>query len=115
MLKLLIEQNELQIVDFPTIHELSTFSKKNNTYQAEKGKHDDLVMPLVLFGWLADQPFFKELTDIQTVLTIKELEEQQLNSLNGPLISIMNGVDEHKKIEKRGDDLWVPVENVYPY
>lgn len=115
MLKLLIEQNELEIVDLPTINELATFSKDKNTYKAEKGKHDDLVMPLVLFGWLSDQPFFKELTEIDTLSRIKEMQAQELEKLGGPLVLFTNGEDEYNQMEKRGDDIWVSVKNVYPY
>lgn len=114
MIKLLIEQNELIIRDLYTVNELSTFSKKKNSYEAEKGKNDDLVMCLVLFGWMSDQPFFKELTDIPTLLKIKEMQDQ-LNNVSGPLVIINNGVDEYNRPEKRGDDLWEPVRNVYPY
>ena len=46
ILKLLIEQNQLIINDFNTINELSTFSKKGASYEAEPNKHDDLVMCL---------------------------------------------------------------------
>ncbi len=67
MLKLLIEQEQLIINDFDTIQELSTFSRKGTSYEAESGKHDDLVMCLVLFGWLSDQRYFKEITDINTL------------------------------------------------
>jgi len=115
LIKLLIEQNELEIIDLPTISEFSTFSKKNNSYEAEKGKHDDLVMPLVLFGWLTDQPFFKELTEIQTVLSIKEHMEKEKESLTGPLIQSSEFLNRTEQFEKRGDDLWVTVDNVYPY
>lgn len=115
LIKLLIEQNELEIVDLPTISEFSTFSKKNNSYEAEKGKHDDLVMPLVLFGWLTDQPFFKELTEIQTVLSIREHMEREKESLTGPLIQSSEVLDKFPQVEKRGDDLWTTVDNVYPY
>src|SRR5208283_5301506 len=59
ILKLLIEQNQLIVNDFNTIEELSTFSLKGKGYEAEDGKHDDLVMGLVLFAWLTEQQYFK--------------------------------------------------------
>jgi len=74
-LKLLIEGNQLIINDLSTINELSTFSKKGNTYEAEPGKHDDLVMGLVLFAWLSDQLYFKELTAINTLANLREKNE----------------------------------------
>jgi hypothetical protein len=78
ILKLLVEQNQLVINDFNTIAELSRFSKKNKTYEAEPGCHDDLVMGLVLFAWLSDQAFFRELTDINTISKLRDRSAQQV-------------------------------------
>ncbi len=78
MLKLLIESDKLLINDRNTIYELSTFSKKNNTYEAEEGKHDDLVMCLVLFAWLSEQKYFKELTSINTLVNLREMNEERM-------------------------------------
>lgn len=61
-LKTLIEEGLLQIVDFNTMQELSCFVKVRNSYEAEKGKHDDLVMPLVSFAWLTTQTMFEDLS-----------------------------------------------------
>jgi len=79
ILKLLIEQNQLILQDYNTIQELSRFSKRGNSYEAESGHHDDLVMTLVLFAWLSDQRFFRELTDINTLAQLKEKTEEQLD------------------------------------
>ena len=84
MLKLLIEQNQLVINDFHTISELSTFSRKGNSFEAEEGTHDDLVMGLVLFGWLSDQGHFKEMTDINTLQKLREKNEEELESNLSP-------------------------------
>lgn len=78
MLKLLIEQDQLIVHDYHTINELSTFSRKGYSYEAESGCHDDLVMGLVLFGWLSDQAFFKDITDINTMLRLKQKSEEEL-------------------------------------
>lgn len=78
VLKLLAEQKQLQIVDFNTINELSTFSRKGASYEAESGCHDDLVMGLVLFAWLTTQAFFKEITDINTMMKLREKSDEQL-------------------------------------
>ena len=82
LMKLLIEQNQLIINDFNTIKELSTFSRKNSSYEAESGCHDDLVMCLVLFAWLSDQQYFKEYTNINTLMKLRDkTEEEVLNDL----------------------------------
>jgi len=78
ILKLLIEQNQLIINDFETINELSTFSRKGNSYEAESGKHDDTVMCLVIFSWLTDQAFFRDMTDINTMTRLREKSEEEL-------------------------------------
>ena len=78
MLKMLVEQDQLILNDFDTINELSTFSRKGNSYEAESGCHDDLVMGLVLFAWMTDQMFFKEITDINTVNALRQRNEEEL-------------------------------------
>jgi Terminase large subunit, T4likevirus-type, N-terminal/Terminase RNaseH-like domain len=82
ILKLLVEQNQLIINDFNTIEELSTFSRKGTSYEAEDGRHDDLVMCLVLFAWLSEQAFFKEYTNINTLMKLREkTDEDMMNEL----------------------------------
>lgn len=78
VLKLLIEQDQLIIHDFHTVQELSTFSKKASSWEAEPGCHDDLVMCLVLFAWLSNQKFFKELTDINTINQLRDMNDDQI-------------------------------------
>lgn len=78
MVKMLIEQDQLIVSDFQTIQELSTFSRKGVSYEAEPGCYDDMVMCLVLFGWLSDQGFFRDLTDINTLAKLKQRHEEDL-------------------------------------
>ena len=63
-LKSLIEGDKLIIQDFDVIAELSTFIAKGKSFEAESGATDDLVMCLVIFSWLANQRYFKELTNV---------------------------------------------------
>ena len=62
-LKDLVEDNKIIIEDFDIIEEMSNFINKKDSYQADEGYHDDLVMCLVLFSWLIRQPYFKDLTN----------------------------------------------------
>jgi len=80
MLKLLVEQQQLIINDHQTIFELSRFSKKGHSYEAETGCNDDLVMGLVLFAWMSDQQYFKDLTDINTLMKLREKTEEEMES-----------------------------------
>jgi hypothetical protein len=93
MLKMLMEQDQLIIQDFTTINELSTFSRKANSYEAESGCHDDTVMCLVLFGWLSDQPFFREMTDINTMSRLREKTDEELMEDILPFGFIEDGED----------------------
>jgi len=91
MLKMLIEQQQLVVNDFETIHELSTFSRKGKSYEAEPGKHDDLVMSLVHFAWMTNQPYFKELTDIHTLMKLKEKTDEEMEDELTPFGFVYNG------------------------
>lgn len=79
MLKLLIEQNQLRVHDFHTISELSTFSRDTKqSFGAEPGCHDDAVMALVLFAWLSKEPYFREMTDLNTLARLTEKSPEDL-------------------------------------
>ena len=107
MIKLLIEQNQLIVNDFETIREMSTFSQKGTSYEAEPGNHDDLMMCLVLFGWLSNQRFFKELTDINTVINLKEMNEEKVFSELVPFGIVddgQNDFEDPKPVTTRGND-----------
>lgn len=94
ILKMLIEQDQLRLRDFETLQELSRFSKKGNSYEAEPGSHDDLVMNLVLFAWLSDQAYFKDMTDINTLQKLREKTEEQIEEELLPFGFIDVGDDE---------------------
>lgn len=98
ILKLLVEQSQITIYDKETIAELSTFSRKGVSYQAEAGKHDDLVMCLVLFAWLSDQQYFTELTDIKTMEKLKEHSSEELNDQMAIFGYITDGQSDMEKI-----------------
>jgi hypothetical protein len=108
MLKLLVEQNQLIIQDQDTIEELSKFSKKNNSYEAEPGSTDDLTMCLVLFSWLTEQKFFKDLTDIHTLMKLKEKSEQQIENDILPFGFIVTGTEDEDFTGSR--DNWMIVD-----
>ena len=109
MLKLLIEQNQLIVNDHETISELSTFSKKGNSYEAESGKNDDLVMGLVLFGWLSDQQYFKDLTNIETLHILRDKTEQDIEQDLSAFGFIADGTDIMEDYEIANGDAWMNV------
>ena len=63
-LKTLIDNGKLQIYDGDIISEISTFIESKGSYAADDGYHDDLVMCLVLFGWLTSDQYFTEMNDV---------------------------------------------------
>jgi hypothetical protein len=77
-LKGLIEQEKLIIEDYDLVKELFSFVSKKNTYEAETGHHDDLVMTLVLFAWLTTQLYFKDLIGGNISLEMYGKEMKQL-------------------------------------
>ena len=99
-LKDLIEQDQLIIPDFNTIKELTTFALQNNTYQAEDGAHDDLAMTLVIFGWLVQQRYFKELTNMDIR---KKMWEEQMETLEQDMLPF-GIIDDGQEPESFKDD-----------
>jgi len=99
ILKLLIEQNQLLINDKQTISELSTFSRKGVSYEAEPGNHDDMVMGLVLFAWLSDQTYFKDITDINTLARLREKTDEEISAELLPFGFVEDGREEESIID----------------
>jgi hypothetical protein len=107
VLKLLCEQKQLQVVDFNTINELSTFSRKGVSYEAESGCHDDLVMGLVLFAWLTTQAFFKEITDINTMMRLREKTDEQIMDELLPFGFTYDDIEQTEEVQIPPRDAWL--------
>ena len=99
MLKLLVEQRQLILNDHQTIYELSRFSRKGTSYEAESGCNDDLVMGLVLFAWMTDQQYFKDLTDINTLMKLRDKTDEDLENDLLPFGFIDTGHSEEDDID----------------
>ena len=78
VLKSLIEEDKLIVEDMETVGELITFIAKKQSFEADDGHNDDLVMCLVLFSWLSRQDYFKDLTNVDTRTAIYEDEIARL-------------------------------------
>jgi hypothetical protein len=63
ILKRLVEENKILLNDDRIIAELMSFVSKSNTYKADDGQTDDLVMSLVFFAWLTRQEYFADLIE----------------------------------------------------
>ena len=102
ILKNLIEDSKLLIEDYSVIDELCSFVAKGDSFEAEEGHHDDLVMTLVLFSWLTTHDYFKSITgsDIRKDLyesKIKLLEEEMT-----PFGFIETGLEENTFTDDMG-------------
>lgn len=106
VLKNMIEQDKLMLEDYDILTELMSFVSKAQTYAAEDGHTDDLVMSLVLFAWLSRQPYFKELTNLDTRLALYKNEIKQLEDDLAPFGFISSYEDEDMKTFSDGKDLW---------
>ena len=107
-LKTMIESDKLLIHDVDIITELSTFVQKRNSYEAEEGYHDDLVMCLVIFGWVSNQEYFKELTNSDIRKKLEKEREQEIMEATLPPGFVVNGEEEESFTDSDGT-VWFTV------
>jgi hypothetical protein len=103
VLKSLIEEDKLLIEDVDTINELITFIARKNSFEADDGHTDDLVMSLVLFAWMTRQDYFKSMTDAD-VRT--QIYEEKIRDIENELMPFGFIVDEVDESEWDGEDRW---------
>jgi hypothetical protein len=99
--KSLIESDQYIVNDFDTIKEFTTFVRHLNTYQAEEGYTDDTCMTIVLFSWLINNQYFKDMLENQDIRK-KLLEGTHLKHLEESLVPfghIDTGLDQPHIIE----------------
>ena len=101
-LKEMIETDKLIIPDFDTIAELTTFASKHNSYEAEEGSHDDLAMTLVIFAWLVQQRYFKDMRDLDLRQKMYEDYEKQFEQDMLPFGIIDDGREEETYTDSSG-------------
>jgi len=109
--KSMVEEKKLIITDADTIAEISTFIERKNSYSADEGYHDDLVMPLVLFSWLTTNSYFKELTNINIRKELYEARIKMIEEEITPFGFINNGEEENQLVDVSGQ-VW-QVENYH--
>ena len=104
-LKTLLEDDKILVKDYEIISELTTFSQKHNSFEAEEGCNDDLAMCLVIFAWLVAQEYFKEMTDNDIRKRLYEEQRNQIEQDMAPFGFIQDGLDESSFVDSSGD-LW---------
>jgi len=102
-LKTLIEDDKVLTCDYEIISELTTFSQKHNSFEAEEGCNDDLAMCLVIFAWLVAQDYFKEMTDNDVRKRIYEEQKNQIEQDMAPFGFIADGFEEETFVDSEGD------------
>jgi len=103
-LKTLIEGNKLVINDFDTVSELTTFVAQKNSFAAESGSNDDMVMGLVMFAWTTTQKYFREIVshDIRKQIQLETMN--QVDEITPPTLMSEDAVRHDFMLE--GGDVW---------
>ena len=106
-LKALLEDDKLLIPDYDIISELTTFVSKADSFSAEEGANDDLAMTLVLFAWLVDQQYFKELSSQNIRDNLYKNQLSELDDLTTPFGIIDNGLNQEEyEVDSEGT-VWI--------
>jgi len=110
-LKQLVETDKMILNDFDIIVELSNFVAKGSSYEGDEGATDDLVMCLVLFAWLTNQQFFKELTDDDIRRRLYQSQQKMIEEDMAPFGFMDDGVnyvDQNMPFVDEDGDYWTP-------
>ena len=92
-LKQIVEDDKLIFNDYDIINELTTFIQKKQSFEADEGFHDDLVMCMVIFAWLVQQDYFKEMTDNDIRQRIYDEQKNQIEQDMSPFGFITTGLE----------------------
>ena len=104
ILKRLIEEDKILLNDERIIAELMAFVSRSNTYKAEEGQTDDLVMSLVFFAWLTRQDYFADLLEQAKFNYEEAMKPEDDNILFIP--NQKNDDDENEFVQ--GGVVWYP-------
>ena len=102
-LKTIIETDKLLFSDYNILSELTTFIQKNNSFEAEEGCNDDLAMCLVIYAWLVQQDYFKELTDQDVRKRLYDEQKNQIEQDMSPFGFISDGLEDDSFVDAEGD------------
>ena len=102
-LKTLIEEDKVIFNDYEIISELTTFISKHNSFEAEEGCNDDLAMCLVIYAWLVQMDYFKELTDQDVRKRLYEEQKNQIEQDMAPFGFLNDGLDDSSFVDGEGD------------
>jgi len=98
-LKTIIESDKLIFNDYEILSELTTFIQKHNSFEAEEGCNDDLAMCLVIYAWLVQCDYFKELTDQDVRKRLYEEQKNQIEQDMAPFGFMDDGMSDESVFE----------------
>ena len=103
-LRSLVEADKLVLQDFNTYSELTTFIAQKNSWSAETGANDDLVMCLVMFAWVTTQKYFREIVnhDIRKQMQLENMN--QIDEITPPEMMVEDGLSHGFSV--MGGDVW---------
>jgi len=107
-LKTLIESDKIIVPDFEIIQELSTFVRRGSGWAGEEGTNDDLVMCLVIFSWLSNQRYFKELTDQDVRARLYAEQAHAIEQDMAPFGFMDDGLEDDSFVDDKGEK-WTPI------
>ena len=101
----IMEEKKLYIRDTDTIQEFATFVSKGQSWQADGGCHDDMVMNCVMFAWFVSTPLFKDMSsaDLKSMLYAEKQKEIEDDIVP---IGIMDGKNYEEESFIEGGDRW---------
>ena len=102
-LKALIEADKIIFKDYEIISELTTFIQKHNSFEAEEGCNDDLAMCLVIYAWLVQNDYFKELTDQDVRKKLYDEQKNQIEQDMAPFGFMDDGMNNESFVDGDGD------------
>ena len=105
-LKSFIEMDKLINPDYDILDELINFVSVRNSFEADAGHHDDMVMCLVLFAWMTTQKYFQETFDRDVR---KQLYEQEMKNIEEdvmPFGFINDGLDSNEGMVDNEGNMW---------
>ena len=109
-IKAIIESDKLVINDFNIVGEMSTYTRKNQSWQAEEGCNDDYMTCLVILGWVANQRYFKEMTDRNIRAEMYREQEKLIEQDMAPFGFVDDGTpEEEKPFSDEYGTVWHPV------
>ena len=104
-LKQMVEADKLIFNDFTIINELTTFVEKRDSFSAEDGCNDDLVMCMVIYAWAVAQDYFKEMTDQSVREQLYEKDKDQLEEDMSPFGFVVGSADDDVIVDNNGQ-IW---------